>query len=42
MTTTRKVPMCSIIPPHMLEEIAKRGKPHQRDLALHNLAASGF
>ncbi len=26
----------------MLEEIAKRGKPHQRDWALQNLAVAGF
>jgi len=32
----------SIIPPYMLEEIAKRGKPHQQDWALRNLASAGF
>jgi len=32
----------SIIPPYMLEEIAKRGKPHQRDWALRSLATGGF
>jgi Zn-dependent metalloprotease len=32
----------SIVPPHILEEIAKRGNPQQRELALQNLAASGF
>ena len=31
-----------IIPPYMLEEIAKRGKPRQRDWALRNLASAGF
>jgi len=42
MRTTSNIPFCSIIPPHILEEIAKRGKPHQVEWALHNLAASGF
>ena len=32
----------SIIPPHMLEEIAKRGAQHQKDWALHNLSLAGF
>lgn len=30
-----------ILPPHMLEEIAKRGTLEQRDLALRTIAASG-
>ena len=42
MRTTSSSAFCSIIPPHILEEIAKRGKPNQVDLALHNLAVSGF
>ncbi len=32
----------SIIPPYMLEEIAKRGKPHQINWALRSLASGGF
>jgi Zn-dependent metalloprotease len=31
-----------IIPPHMLDEISKRGKPHQKEWALHNLNVAGF
>ncbi|HET6418655.1 MAG TPA: M4 family metallopeptidase [Geobacteraceae bacterium] len=38
----RNVQMYSIIPPHILEEIAKRGKPAQVDRALHSLTFSGF
>jgi Zn-dependent metalloprotease len=32
----------SIIPPYVLEEIAKRGAPHQKDWALRNLTLGGF
>ncbi len=42
MTSIGSTRFCSIIPPHILEEIAKRGKPHQVDWALQNLAGSGF
>jgi Zn-dependent metalloprotease len=42
MRYIRYVGIHSIVPPHILEEIATRGKPHQRDLAFQNLAASGF
>jgi Zn-dependent metalloprotease len=42
MRTIRNLTIYSIIPPHMLEEIAKRGKPHQRDWALQNLSAAGY
>ena len=42
MKTTKIAPICSIIPPHILEEIAKRGEPAQRDCALHNLSVTGF
>jgi Zn-dependent metalloprotease len=42
MRRIRYVEIHSIIPPYMLEEIAKHGKPHQRDWALRNLASAGF
>lgn len=32
--------ICTIIPPHMLRELAKKGNEAQRDLALHTLAVS--
>ncbi|HEY6873218.1 MAG TPA: M4 family metallopeptidase [Geobacteraceae bacterium] len=35
-------PVRCIIPPHMFEEIAKRGAEHQKEWALHNLSLSGF
>jgi len=35
-------PIRTIIPPHMLEEIAKRGTKSQKELALHNLTFAGF
>lgn len=35
-------PIRTIIPPHMLEEIAKRGTQTQKDQALHNLTFAGF
>ncbi len=42
MSTFERAGVCSIIPPHILEEIAKRGKRNQIDWALRNLTASGF
>ena len=42
MRPIRYVGIHSIIPPYMLEEIAKRGKPHQRDWALRSLTSAGF
>jgi Zn-dependent metalloprotease len=42
MITFERGRVRSIIPPHILEEIAKRGKRNQIDWALRNLAASGF
>jgi Zn-dependent metalloprotease len=42
MKPVRYLGIHSIIPPYMLEEIAKHGKPHQRDMALRNLALAGF
>ena len=42
MRPNRYVGIHSIIPPYMLEEIAKHGKPHQRDWALRSLASAGF
>jgi Zn-dependent metalloprotease len=32
----------TIIPPHMFEEIAKRGAEHQKEWALHNLSLAGY
>ncbi len=42
MRSIRYIGIHSIIPPYILEEIAKRGQPHQRDWALKNLASAGF
>jgi Zn-dependent metalloprotease len=35
-----KSPFCSIIPPHMLKEIARNGTPHQQSCAWHTLTLS--
>lgn len=35
-------PKCTIIPPHMLEEVARRGSKKQQDWALSNLAIAGY
>ncbi len=37
---TRRFPIRGIVPPHMLKELAKRGDPHQRDMALKTLLIS--
>ena len=42
MNTKKIIPICSIIPPNMLEEIAKHGEPDQKDWAMHNLSVLGF
>ncbi|HYA91830.1 MAG TPA: M4 family metallopeptidase [Thermodesulfobacteriota bacterium] len=42
MRPVRYIEIHSIIPPYMLEEIAKRGKAHQKDWALQNLTSAGF
>ncbi|UFS72588.1 M4 family metallopeptidase [Geomonas sp. RF6] len=38
----RHHPYCTIIPPHILEEVAKRGTQQQKDWALNNLTLAGF
>ncbi len=38
--TTETNPIRGILPPHMLEELAKKGDPAQRDLALRHLMLS--
>ena len=40
MRPVRYIGIRSIIPPYMLEEIAKRGKRHQMDWALRSLTSS--
>jgi Zn-dependent metalloprotease len=33
-------PICSVVPPHILREIAKNGNPEQQDWAFQNLTLS--